>query len=102
MVSDARASGRGDAGVPFFEAHFEFRYRERLRHGDFVWGYLASSRFGSFSGEPIVNLPVGMTIMAGQPLAHSLNSEPGSAALASSCSRVNTVALDAIRHGDCQ
>jgi hypothetical protein len=31
-----------------------------------------------------------MTIMTGQPLAHSLNSEPDSAAMAFSCSTVNT------------
>jgi hypothetical protein len=40
-----------------------------------------ASRSGSFSGEPIMNLPAGMTIIAGQPFAHSLKSEPGFAAL---------------------
>src|SRR5262245_32569337 len=59
------------------------------------WGPSLASRSGSSSGEPIVNLPAGMTIMTGQPVAHSLNSEPGSAALAFSCSTVSTVVLDA-------
>jgi hypothetical protein len=38
-----------------------------------------------------MNLPAGMTTMTGQPLAHSLNSEPGFAAFAFSSSNVNTV-----------
>src|SRR5215831_8401977 len=48
-------------------------------------------RSGSFSGEPMTNFPEGMTIIAGQPFAHSLKSEPGLAACAFSCSTVSTV-----------
>src|SRR6202047_115457 len=56
-----------------------------------------ASRSDSFSGEPIMNLPAGMTVIAGQPLAHSLKSEPGFAAFAFSCSTVSTVGSNATR-----
>src|SRR6516164_11728053 len=48
-------------------------------------------RSSSFSGEPIMNLPAGMTIISGQPFAHSLKFEPGFDACAFSCSTVSTV-----------
>src|ERR1700731_1057249 len=54
-------------------------------------GRLLASRPDSFSGEPIMNLPAGTTIITGQPLAHSLKSEPGFPAFAFSSSTVSTV-----------
>ena len=54
-------------------------------------------RSASVCGEPIVNFPAGMTIITGQPLAHSLKSEPGLAACAFSCSPVSTVGPTAVR-----
>src|ERR1700680_3358041 len=48
-------------------------------------GRSLASRSDSFSGEPIMNLPAGTTIITGQPFAHSLKSEPGFAAFALFC-----------------
>src|SRR5215510_15992253 len=56
------------------------------------------SRSGSLSGEPIINLPAGMTIITGQPFAHSLKSEPGFAVGAFPCSPVSTVGSIAMRY----
>src|SRR5262245_13528554 len=58
-------------------------------------------RSGSLSGEPIMNLPAGMTIITGQPFAHSLKSEPGFAAFAFSCATVSTVGSIAMRQRSC-
>src|SRR6516164_2265956 len=49
-----------------------------------------SSRPFSLPGEPIVNLPAGTTTTAGQPVAHSLKSDPGLAAFSFSCSAAST------------
>src|ERR1700730_1154487 len=48
-------------------------------------GRSLASRPDSFSGEPIMNLPGGTTIITGQPFAHSLTSEPGFHAFAFYC-----------------
>jgi len=48
-----------------------------------------------------MNLPAGMTIITGQPFAHSLKSEPGVAACAFSCSTESRVAFMAVRQRSC-
>ena len=54
------------------------------------WGPSVGKRSASVAGEPIVKRPAGTTIIVGQPLAHSANSEPGFDAFSVSCSAVRT------------
>src|SRR5262249_37821577 len=65
------------------------------------WGPSLTSRFDSLSGEPMMNFPAGMTIITGQPFAHSLKPEPGFAAFAVSCFTVSTVGSIAMRQRCC-
>jgi hypothetical protein len=51
-----------------------------------------ASRSGSFCGDPIMNLPGGMTIITGQPVAHSLKTDPGLAAFDASLAAESTSA----------
>src|SRR6516162_5023518 len=50
----------------------------------------SSSRPFSPSGEPMLDLPAGTTTIVGQPVTHSLNSDPGLAAFSFSCAIVST------------
>jgi hypothetical protein len=54
----------------------------------------------STSGEPMLKRPAEITIIAGQPLAHSLNSAPDFSAFAFSCPAASALAhLEAVSSG---
>src|SRR5262249_18924516 len=97
-VCDSRASSCGDASVPFFECHLELGNGKWLCDRHLVLRAFTGSRSDSSSGEPIMNLPAGMTIITGQPFAHSLKSEPGIPTLTFSYPAVSTVESIARRY----
>src|SRR5262249_36170228 len=74
-VRHLRASTNGDAGVPLFKGDLEFGCGERLDDRHLVLRLLVGK--GTLSGEPIMKLPAGTTIISGQSLAHSLKESPG-------------------------
>ena len=84
-VADTRvAIAIGNTGVPIIERHLEFGHSEGLGERDLVLRTFVVVAAFFIRGEPIMNLPAGMTTISGQSLAHSLKVSLGLSARSAS------------------